>query len=123
MLAVRARIDRWRQTRTGVCPMPSALWASATELVGRHGLYATARGLGVDYGTLGRRVKNATSSDSPTVGFIEWNGAEILGAGLPAGTVVEIADRSGRQVTVRLAAGERVDVAGIVAAFCHSGQA
>ena len=88
--------------------MPSESRDCATEIEGKHGLYATARGLGIDnYGTLAKRIKNAVSPDRTAVGFIEWSGAEILGTGTPAGTVVEIADRSGRQLTVRLAAGGR----------------
>ncbi len=105
--------------------MPADLWADAVAVARRRGLYATARGVGVDYGGLAKRMKGeplgVEAARSATVEFVEWSGVEILGqvaAPAPTGAVVEMSDASGRQVTVRMGGGEGVDVAAIVAAFC-----
>ena len=45
----RRRIARWRETRTyRGAPMPATLWAAATALARKHGLYTTARTLRLD---------------------------------------------------------------------------
>lgn len=100
--------------------MPAELWERASEIAARRGIYSTAKGLGVKYDPLASRVKASGGSEKATIGFVEWNGAAILGSGAPAGTVVEIADQSGRQMTVRVADGERIDVTSLVAAFCNA---
>jgi len=105
--------------------MPAELWADAVAVARKRGLYATARGMGVDYGGLAKRLKGAPlgveAARSAGVEFVEWTGVEILGqeaAPAPAGAVVEMSDASGRQLTVRMDGGQGLDVAGIVAAFC-----
>lgn len=58
---VRRRLDEWRRTRAYArAPIPDALWAGAVRVAQRHGLYPTARALGVDYGSLERHVAEAT---------------------------------------------------------------
>jgi hypothetical protein len=62
---LRAHITHWRATRTHRgAPMPAALWVAAVDLARRHGLTATARALGLDYGTLKRRLA-ALDPDPP----------------------------------------------------------
>lgn len=120
---LRHRVERWRRTRRGHGPMPAELWAEAVAVARRRGLYETARGVGIDYGSLVKRMRDEArgpeAGRSVAVEFVEWTGAEILGrVAVPTGAVVEMSDTSGRRVTVRMGAGEGVDVAGIVAAFC-----
>ncbi|MBM3274183.1 MAG: hypothetical protein FJZ00_03455 [Candidatus Sericytochromatia bacterium] len=120
---LRERVERWRRSRRGLGPMPGELWAEAVAVARKHGLYATARGAGIDYGALAERMRSAptapSAGKSAAVQFVEWSGVEVLGqAAAPAGAVVEMRDGSGRQVTVRMSEGEAVDVAGIVAASC-----
>ena len=56
---VRRRLDRWRQTRRhGRDPLPPPLWAAAEALVPKHGVYGTARALGLSYGALKRHVED-----------------------------------------------------------------
>lgn len=99
--------------------MPPELWAEAEAVARKHGLYATARGAGVDYGTLAKRLTAEPAGKAEAVAFVEWSGAELLG-GAPRGAVIEMSDASGRHVAVRLSGGEALDVVGIVAAFCGS---
>ena len=50
---VRRRIDDWRRTRGHArAPLSPRLWAEAVALVPEHGVYRTARALGVSYGGL-----------------------------------------------------------------------
>jgi len=54
---VRRRLDRWRQTRRHPrAPLPPRLWAAAMALVPEHGVYGTARTLGLSYGALKQHV-------------------------------------------------------------------
>ncbi len=105
--------------------MPAELWAVAVTVAQKYGLYETARGVGIDYGSLAKRVKDVPPADEAgslaKVEFVEWSGLELLGhADKPAGAVIEMSDTSGRQVTVHLGGGEPVDIVGIVTAFCES---
>ena len=116
---LRERVDGWRRARRGLGPMPAELWAAAVAVARKRGLYETARGAGIDYGKLAKRVKDESPEEVAKVEFVEWSGVELLGQVVkPAGAVVEMSDTSGRQVTIHLGGGDSVDVAGIVAAFC-----
>ena len=61
MQQVRARIERWRQTRAKRSPMPEALWEAAVELARSEGLHPVARGLQVSYQSLKARVAAASA--------------------------------------------------------------
>lgn len=127
---LRRRIEYWRRTRERRTVMPAELWREAVALARRGGVYAVARAVGIDFGSLRRRMAEAGavgSSGPDARSFVELSGAQILGAASSAasGAVVELSDRDGNRLTVRLAAGAGVDsvaalirgVAGVVAAF------
>lgn len=98
----RRRIARWRETRTHRgAPMPTALWAAAVAIAQRDGLYQTARGLGVDYGSLKRRL-NASSGAAAKIAspaFIEVGAARPTDLGA---CVIEVTGRDGRQLRVEV---------------------
>ena len=48
-------------------------------------------------------------------GFVEFSGAQLMDVSV--GTVVELADATGVRLTIRLAAGQPLDVTGLVALF------
>ena len=48
---VRERLESWRRTRT-TRGIPEVLWRSAVRLARRAGVYAVARGLGLNYDSL-----------------------------------------------------------------------
>ena len=71
---VRRRLDRWRRRRPHArAPLPPRLWAAAVALVPGHGLYATARALGISYGTLKQHVdREGRHAPEPTAArFVE----------------------------------------------------
>ncbi len=120
--ALRERVKKWRRIRTGPGPMPSELWAEAEAIARRRGLYATARGVGIDYGTLAKRLKSTPvqQNGQGAIAFVEWRGAEILAQAPGASGMVEVTDVSGRRMTVRLDDSSSIDVASLVAAFCQA---
>jgi hypothetical protein len=71
---IRQQVERWRETRPHAhSPMPDALWAAAAAAARRHGLYAAARTLHVDYGALKKHVETRKASRHGTAAatFIE----------------------------------------------------
>ena len=119
MVALRDRVDEWRRTRACFGPMPADLWDEAVALGRRRGLYATARGVGINYDSLAKRVRALQPhGQAAEVAFVEWTGAGLVDQAPGGGNVLQVSEASGRQMTVRLAGGTQVDLAGIVAAFC-----
>ena len=62
MERTRRRMERWRERRTVSMPMPEKLWAAAAKLARRHGVYPTARALGLEY----NKLKRLSQSVDPT---------------------------------------------------------
>ena len=116
---LRDQIARWRRTREKRSPMPAELWAEAVGLARSGGTYPIARALQVDYESLARRVAEADAGErggsAPSAAFVELTGAQFLGSSTPAGPVVEVADRDGVWLTIRLPAAAVLDVAEVVA--------
>ena len=101
--------------------MAPELWSGAVKLGQSHGAYAVARALRINFECLKRRMAEAKAP--PRRGeFVEWTGAEILGASSVPAAVMELADETGARLTLRLGAGAQVDVASVVAAFRRRGE-
>lgn len=93
---VRRQLDRWRQTRAHVrAPLPDRLWAAAVALVPAHGLYGTARALGISYGALKRHVGRHDRDERArtAVRFVELP---------PVATETSVIEIEGGGTTVRL---------------------
>ena len=102
----RRRITRWRETRTHRgAPMPAALWTASIALARQHGLYATARTLRVDYGSLKKRLGTAEAGRVPSPAFVELPAARPTGLG-PC--VIDLEGRRGRRL--------RIEVTGVTVA-------
>jgi hypothetical protein len=70
--ALRRRLTQWRATRPYLrAAMPEPLWAEAVLLAQRHGVFETARVLGLGYDGLKRRVSRPASSAVPEPTFVE----------------------------------------------------
>jgi len=117
---LRGRIERWRCTRAKRSPMPAELWSAATELAQELGVYRVVRELRVGYGSLKDRLDVAGERGGrATSGFVEIDGPALLA---PAAASVELSDPSGLKVAIRLAAGQAVDWAALVAAVRTAGR-
>lgn len=81
MEQTRQRLERWRQTRTAGKPMPKELWAAAVKDARRHGVYPTARALGLEYNKL-KRLTQSTGQPQrglPVPTFVELIAAPPAG--------------------------------------------
>lgn len=117
---LRARIDEWRRTREKRSLMPGELWSDAAKLGRELGAYRVMRGLSVNYESLKRRMHPDVHSGATSTGrggFIELRGEQILGAGAPTASSIELESADGTRLTVRLASGSALDVVALVAAF------
>lgn len=116
---LQGRIENWRRTRERRTTMPAELWAAAVALarIGRPG--AVVRALRINVTGLKRRMAEDVGGGQATgpAAFVELGGAQVLGASSSSGAVIELSDKDDVRLTVRLAAGFELDVAGVVAAF------
>jgi len=99
--SLRARIARWRETRTSRGgAMPAGLWAEAIVLARQRGVAPTARVLSIDYASLKRRLAaDGASVIDPGPTFIDLGTA----AGLSLGPcVIAIDGRRGRRLRVEV---------------------
>jgi hypothetical protein len=96
---VRRRIDDWRRRRPHArAPLPPGVWAAAVELVSEHGLYGTARALGVSYGALKRHVeRDGWDRSHPRARFVELSPVPVAD-----GYLIEIDSGAGLTLRVRL---------------------
>lgn len=122
---VRHRIDHWRKTRKKRSPMPEDLWESAVALARVHGVYSMSQALRVSYESLRSRVgdapRKASGRGSGSAGFIELDPAQLVGGAEPRGTEVELVDKEGAKMIVRLAGGGDLDVLALAGAFWRRG--
>lgn len=123
--ALGRRVERWRNRREKRSPMPESLWREAAHLARVHGVSPVCRHVGLGYASLQQRV--ALSDDEPTPapvadgGFVEVSAARLLGTSATQ-TVLELSDREGTRLTLRLAPGSEVDVLGLVERFRGHGR-
>ena len=110
----------WRRRRVKRSPMPAPLWEAAVSLARTGGTYATARALGVDYGSLARRVAAVQAgrheSAASARAFVELGGAPFLGAPAPS-AVVELCATDGARLVIQLGPSCPLDVVELVQRF------
>jgi len=136
---VKARIDRWRQQRKCLGPMPEKLWHEVLELASRFGMNPICRSMGLSYGSLKARMDKGLGQPqaspaprsepslvpappsmpkqqpmAPT--FVEFGADNLLG-GIQAGPVLEITNPDGVRVVLRLPAGSSIDLASLMTAL------
>jgi len=119
---LRERIAQWRRTREKRAAMPEELWREAVTLARGKGTYAVARGVRVDYQSLARRVAESRGGNDEASGgstFVELSSAQLLGASMSPGSVVELCNSEGVRLTIRLGCSTPLDVAGLVRSFCQ----
>ena len=121
--SVRARIERWRATRTKRSPMPEPLWDAAVELAQAEGIYPIARALAVNYQTLKCRVAMASNGNSRTpAGFVELTPIPASGSVSRGELVLELSSGDGATLTIRLPSEREFDVERLAEAFLRRGR-
>jgi hypothetical protein len=58
---LQAQLEEFRVTRPGRTKLPESLWRSAVKLARRHGVYAVAHPLRLDYSKLKRQVNGSSA--------------------------------------------------------------
>ena len=110
-------LDTWRRRRKRREPIPETLWDLIVPLARAHGLSPVSRALRLDYYGLQRRV---LSERAPDVGpaqephFVEL---KVRPGTTESGCVVELENRFGSKMTLRLAQASRSDALALVEAF------
>lgn len=114
---VRRQLQAWRQTRKHRERIPESLWKAMAELARVFGVSRVAQAMGVEYYGLKERAQvsaqGGRSSDNPSA-FVELP--------VPAPTrqsecLVELEDRLGAKMTLRLPPGSGTEVLALVQAF------
>lgn len=123
LAAARTRLEKWRSNGRPKRPLPREMWDMAADLVPTHGVYRVSRALRLEYYKVkkqaeDRQAKKRTKKNAKRKPvFVEVAGPPSSPVVAPSlGCTVELADESGRRMTIRSSA--VVDAAGMVAAFC-----
>jgi hypothetical protein len=125
---VQREVGQWRQTRPRSKEMPKELWESATLLAQMLGVNTVVRRLGLNYSALKQRVAPGGSESrrgkreegSPRAnrkGFIELSKVPLLGIPPNDEAVVEVMAKDGARLSIKLKAGNHLDVTALVRAF------
>lgn len=68
LLRARKRFDAWRKKHRPRSHLAEELWAEAVALARQHGQHRTARALGLDYYSLGKRLESAPAAKKENAG-------------------------------------------------------
>jgi len=121
MEQVRRPLEVWRRTRKHRERIPEALWTQMTRVAKTYGVSPVSHALGVEYYGLKRRVKEGPSADVTALSqpaFVELRALPSRGE---AGCTVELENRSGAKMTLRLDPSSGVDALAMVKAFWRRG--
>jgi hypothetical protein len=121
---LRERLDEWRKSTGRGVAFPEKLWASAGRLAQRHGIYTTARALGLEYNKLKRASGGAvtkavgrakTSAVPKAMKFVELTGALPVTS---SGCRLSLQNPGGQRLHLEMAPGAAAEV---VLQLCRSG--
>jgi hypothetical protein len=122
--------------------MPEELWSAAADLAVRHGVYAVARSLGLEFSKLKKRLelrhpelkktpksrppkrREAVQEAGPAAGgFMELDASELFGeVASPTEAVLELLSPEGARMRISLRGRTAVDLPGLVSAFVRRGE-
>ena len=111
--ALRRRFERWRSTHRARTRIPERLWKAAADAARTYGLHRTARALPVEYYSLKKRAEQQRAGSGASAAFMEL-------PSLPAGAsecTLELEDRAGSKMRVRLKAATPPDLAALCRSF------
>ena len=123
---MRQRLDDWRKSNARGTAFPEKLWVAAGRLAAKHGVYVTARALGLEYNKLKRasggavaavRARANRSSIAKPVKFIELTGALPVS---PGGCRLSLQGPGGQRLALEMATGAAAEV---IVQLCQSGWA
>jgi hypothetical protein len=109
---VRQRLVAWRQARKHREGILQNLWEAMTLLGRSHGVNPVCQALRIDYYALKRRVHGSSPAKQP--GFVEL---PMLAPAGSAGDVIELEDKRGRKMTLRLDPAHRAETLSLIQTF------
>lgn len=116
--AVRRPLEAWRRRRKHRDRIPEPLWAGMTKLARAYGVSRVSAALRVEYYALKDRVGGSQKS-TPVLPPMLPNFIELkpLPTAQAAVCLVELEDRAGSKMTLRLEPGMGVDALALLEAF------
>lgn len=120
---VRHQLQEWRRTRKyKTAPIPEALWIALARLARIYGVNRVSRELRIEYSSLKNRAEAGPLAQAMATGRHDHFVEVSMGPPPPsAGCIVELEDRRGSKMTLRLAATNGTDVLTMVEAFWRRG--
>lgn len=121
MEQVRRPLEAWRRTRKHREGIPEGLWSAIARLAKTYGISPVGHALRVEYYGLKRRVAEyelARSSAPSRPAFVEL---KALPSCREAGCTIELENRAGAKMTLRLDQSNGVDALALAEAFWRRG--
>jgi len=119
LLRARKRFDAWRKKHRARGPLAQGLWDEAVALAREHGHHRTARALGLDYYSLGERLKSAPEAKREKArgpgSFVE------MFAPVGAECSIELEDTDGAKMRICLRGMEFPDLVSLSRDFWRGG--
>ena len=121
---LRERLDDWRSSHKRRVAFPPKLWSAAGRVARRHGVYVTARALGLEYnklkgmsggGMAAVRGKTKQPSNPDPMKFIELTGVLPVS---PSGCRLSLQNANGQRLQLEMAPGAATEM---VLQLCRSG--
>ena len=119
---LQERFEYWRRENgPGRRRIPGDLWSEASVLARRHGVVKVARTLRLDYATLKKKagVQTNGGNKQASVPFVELL---LPGPMAASESVVELTNRSGGRMTIRLHPNCDRDIVQLAELFLRSGK-
>ncbi len=116
----RAELELWRKDQRKGARLPADLWEKAVRLARAHGVNPIARTLRLNYDALksrlagGERTRRKSSASASTPTFVEVGVETPLES---AGCVIELEDRRGQTLRIRLARTNDLDLVNLAKAL------
>jgi hypothetical protein len=107
------RFAAWRERRVAGQRIPDSLWKSAAEMAAQHGVSRTASVLKLDYYSLKKRVKDASSSRTSSA-FVELPAVPLS---MMSECVIEWEDVAGARMRVQLKGQNTLDLLALSRSF------
>ncbi len=123
LVLMRQRLDDWRSSHKRGVAFPGKLWSAAGRVAQRHGVFRTARALGLEYnklkrisGVIGQAPgKTKRPSNRAPMKFIELTGALPVG---PSDCQLSLQNANGQKLQLEMTPGAATEM---VLQLCRSG--
>lgn len=121
---LRGAVERWRNTREKLGPMPPELWSAAVDLAAKHGLAPVVGIAGLGYVSLKKRLDQsrgaaATVAQKP-MRFVEVDAQQFTQTLEATGPVVEFCEPDGRRLVIRFPGREPLSLPALLGSWRRS---